>query len=157
MNISLIDNNILKKKNIIDDLLSDNLNEYEDYLNEKSNQCNICCMEIRKPTKLTCGHIFCYQCLKESYKGIKCNFYFKMHHRICPYCRKPSNYLVLQEGEKAIKGIHSEYGKHISITKCKAHIKTGPKAGQICNCNVRGEGDLCGRHSKKNKDLNNII
>ena len=146
MNLSLRENNILEnKKNIIDDLLSDNL---DDYINDKSDKCSICCMGIRKPVKLSCGHTFCYQCLKESYKGIKCNFYFKTHHRICPYCRKPSSYLTLPEGEKALKGIHYEPGSK-PIKKCKAYIKTGPKAGQLCNCKVKGDGDLCGRHSIK--------
>ena len=109
----------------------------------------ICNNSLENEIKLSCNHSFCYTCLLESYKGVKCNFYLK-NHRICPYCRSPSNYLPLKNGGNPIKGIHREYSntkKNIPLNKCSAIIKTGINKGKQCGCNVK-TGNFCGRHNK---------
>jgi hypothetical protein len=134
----------LEIKDSINSLLYDDYNLVK---KENSNECTICCNQMRNPIKLNCQHTFCRECLLQSFKGSKCNFYIK-NHRICPYCRSPSNYLTLEEDEVPIKGIHKEYGKGNIFKLCKAIIKSGPKSGQSCKCKVKGGGDVCGRHKK---------
>lgn len=144
MDLKVID--IKKENSIISNLF---LSNYEDY-NNSSNKCTICYNSMINPITLECNHSFCYQCLLESYKGIKCNFYLKTH-RICPYCRHPGNYLPLKKGLNPIKGIHREYGKKkkkVNII-CSALLKSGPNRGKKCGCKVKDNGELCGRHKEK--------
>ena len=136
-----------KKTNIISCLFTE---KYEDYDNSVNN-CMICFNPIKDQIKLDCNHSFCYQCLLESYKGNKCNFYTKSH-RICPYCRHPGKYLPLQDGSNPIKGIHREYGKKKKkeFKKCKAVLKSGVNKGQVCGCRVKDpKSEFCGRHKNK--------
>ena len=144
MDLKTIDS---QKKNILTDLL---VSEYDDYSND-SDMCTICFNTLDNPVCLDCNHKFCYNCLLESYRGTKCNFYLK-NHRISPYCRHPSNYLPLMDGYNPIKGIHREYGKKKTqiFTRCSAIIKSGPNKGKKCGCKVKSVNSLfCGRHKEK--------
>ena len=134
-----------KEKSLLINILNlDNLDEDEE------EKCKICFLDPKHIIKLDCGHKFCYKCLIESFKGIKCNFCKKNSHKICPYCRTPTSYLPLIEGNIPIKGIHREYGKNIKPFKlCDAILKSGLKKGNKCNCIVKN-GNYCGRHKKLN-------
>jgi len=115
------------------------------------NPCMICFASLTEgEIKLKCGHNFCYKCLLESYKGVNCNNITK-NHRICPYCRKPADYLPLREGITPIMGIHREYKKYKKPTQyvqCVGIVKSGPNKGQQCTCKARTNG-YCGRHVPK--------
>lgn len=82
--------------------------------------CNICSdvLDINI-TKLKCGHIFHYNCIKMSYKY--------SNYTECPYCR--------QNG-----------GKLVKIEElCYALIKTGKNKGQQCKNKIK-IGKYCGKH-----------
>ena len=133
------------KTNLIDTLFDDSI-LLVDYNN---NSCEICSGDIDNPINLKCGHSFCYDCLLQSYKGVKCNYNLKSH-RICPYCRNPSTFLPLELGNLPIKGIHREYGKKKKIfKKCTTILKSGPRSGESCDCIVKPGMDFCGRHKPK--------
>ena len=97
---------------------------------------------------LDCKHVFCYECLLESYKGVKCNHY-NVSHRICPYCRKKTTLLPIKEGIQPIKGIHYHNKCNITSTLkiCNGVIKSGPKKGCKCTNKVKNGNELyCGKH-----------
>ena len=153
--MSLIVNEDIKvKSNLLDTLFFDDFDNY----NLEEDQCLICYKNINNPIILNCKHIFCYNCLLNSYKGKKCNYHTKSS-RMCPYCRTPSNYLPLINGIKPLKGIHKEfYYKHkVNINYCLALLKTGKNKGNKCNCKCISGSDYCGRHKsleQNNKVLN---
>ena len=82
--------------------------------------CNICGDILdTNLTKLKCGHIYHYECIKMSYK-----YAGKME---CPYCR--------QDGGKLKK----------MVEMCSAIIKTGKNKGCQCKNKIK-IGKYCGRH-----------
>ncbi len=97
---------------------------------------------------LDCNHKFCYDCLLESYKGIKCNFTSVTNHRICPYCRKKSSLLPIKNGIQPIKGIHfyNKINNKMNNTSCNGIIKSGPNKGSKCSCKCKPNELYCGRH-----------
>lgn len=105
--------------------------------------------------KLPCNHVFCYDCLLQSYKGENCSYYSKPNYRMCPYCRAKTPYLPLKPNTKPLKGIHREYNAKyangqnkykINMKICKATYTTGIKKGQACTACAKAGSDYCGRH-----------
>lgn len=135
----------------------------DDLFKEDENCCPICCNpfgtepdDVHQKIALKCQHNFCYNCLLESYRAVKCNFTTKTNNRICPYCRTPADYLPLPPGTVALKGIHREYGKKIShkpkpadFVQCLGILKSGPHMGQQCTCAAKPGTTYCGRHKPK--------
>lgn len=149
MELLISDENSYIRNNLDSLLLDEQINSDE--------ICSICYRKKNNPIELKCKHSFCYDCLVESFRGVKCNFHCKTH-RVCPYCRKQSSFLPLLEGNKPIKGIHKEYGKKIvkKGVKCCAILKSGKNKGLQCSCYALGNSQFCGRHNKccqNDKDL----
>ena len=91
------------------------MNNIEDY-----NLCDICGDPLNNNiAKLSCNHIFHYECIKMAYKYSK--------NTECPYCR--------QNGGKLKK----------PCELCKAILKTGKNKGSQCNNKIKN-GDYCGKH-----------
>lgn len=121
---------------------------------DEANSCMTCYGTLTdNRVDLKCGHSFCYECLVESYRGIKCNFSGSSSHRLCPYCRSPADYLHLKEGMVPLKGIHREFSKKkkmkpIQFKQCSGIVKSGPNKGKQCTCAAKVTG-FCGRHAPK--------
>ena len=130
-------------------------NNIDKDINNNETECLICfdkttdLNNVNDMIILECNHSFCYDCLLESYKGVKCNFSNTIH-RICPYCRKKAKLLPLKEGLVPIKGIHY----HTKINKVKSKIcigiiKSGPNKGNLCSCKSKYNELYCGKHIKQ--------
>lgn len=94
-----------------------------------NNICDICGDVLdTNLAKLSCGHIFHYECIKTAYKYAK--------KTECPYCRQNGGKLKKME------------------ETCIAIIKTGKNKGCSCKNKIK-IGKYCGKHL--NYEKNNII
>ena len=92
-------------------------NNIDKDINNDETECLICfdkttdLNNVNDMITLECNHSFCYDCLLESYKGVKCNFSNTIH-RICPYCRKKAKLLLLKDMMKTEGGKRIAEGRH---------------------------------------------
>ncbi len=140
-------------------------NEFEKYDEDPDKYCSICYDEHNDTSiKLKCGHMYHYECIKDSYKLNKTS------GRICPYCRRDGGYLPLMGGDEPEKNIHKEWLEQIKVkkpvnmfynTKCKGIIKSGPNKNNPCSCwGLEKYNGYCGKHKKQytgNINQNNEI
>ena len=81
---------------------------------EPGETCGICLEELAdvdNVIKLKCSHIYCYDCILDSYSTHH-KSHQKKKQRECPYCRKNGGYLPLPENTAPLKNIHEEYVIH---------------------------------------------
>lgn len=113
---------------------------------EENEKCGIC-HEFNNNNNilLKCGHIYCYNCLKEWYIVLeKQKYVLNYKSRECPYCRKQGDYLKLNENETPLQNIHIEFYSMFEKKKCKGITKSG------YNCNNYEKIDgYCHIHCKK--------
>jgi len=114
--------------------------------------CSICGLNLKDKYqhKLSCNHIFHYECLLKTYQSIKKNDY--KHRNCCPYCREKSQLLPVINGLKVIsKGIHyhSENEKpELKCIPCKAILQKGKNKGNVCKKKCLLGFEYCGLHKK---------
>ncbi len=123
------------------------------------NICYICYDKIDDTNiqKLSCSHVFHYECIKHSYISDKKNYTI----RKCPYCRQNGGYIEYKPNTLPIKDIHKEYydfiknvkknnkeelKKYLDCNKCFSILKTGKNAGTQCNNKPFSDG-YCKKHT----------
>ena len=144
---------------------------------EEYPECSVCCdpldPEKGEVIKLTCGHVYHYNCILHSYKAaLNMNRYNSK--RECPYCRCKGEYLELKPGVVPMRGIHKEYnllrGRQIKIdflrelyflpNKCQCLLVSGANKYQQCsrkpNSDSSSDNPMCSIHIKK-KNKSNFI
>ena len=105
--------------------------------------CSICGDDLCKhyAHKLSCNHIYHYECLMKSFKGAKNNS--------CPYCRSGNNLLPLVNGLKKID--HNLHDTSNATTfeniMCKTILKTGKNKGNVCKKGCKLGYFTCLRHT----------
>ena len=136
------------------------LNDDDDDLEDRDNECPICYNEIKDGDKvvLKCKHKYHYECILHAYKTDNSKKkHYKPNYNICPFCRQPGGYLPLKEGEIPIKHIHREYLDYVkgnsenSLIKgvCMAILKSGKNAGKQCKRKLESlDCKYCKIHNK---------
>ena len=106
--------------------------------------CSICGDDLCKqfPQKLSCNHVFHYDCLMKSFKGAK--------NTCCPYCRSVNNLLPLVNGlKKYTNNIHDT--SNVSTFEnimCKTILKSGKNKNSECGKWCKLGYYTCQRHTK---------
>ena len=106
--------------------------------------CSICGDKLNTSyaQKLKCNHVFHYECLMKSFKGMK--------NTDCPYCRTPNNRLPIVNGLKKIDYYLHDMNNIADYENimCKTILKSGPKKGQECGGYCKLGYFTCKRHTK---------
>lgn len=140
-------------------------------------ECSVCCEPLdpnkEEIVKLSCGHIYHYNCILQSYRAALLVNRFTSK-RECPYCRCKGEYLELKPGMVPMRGIHKEYttirGRQIKIdflkehyfvaNKCQSILVSGTNKHQQCSKKPHNsspdDNPLCAIHMKKTKNQSYI-
>ena len=86
--------------------------------------------------KLTCGHIFSYDTILESYRVTNKKGRNYIGKRLCPYCLQDGGLLPIKDRIEPVKDIHFTNLNIVQNKKtffCCGTIKSGVNKGNICN------------------------
>ena len=110
-------------------------------------ECGICGSDLndKYTHKLTCNHIFHYECLMKSFQNIPKH---KKERNHCPYCREKYEFLPLVNGlKKVIPGVHcNTFGQSISETKLSLKNDYSKRCGFILT-RGKNKGNECSKNS----------